>query len=303
MVQREGTSEVVRGIAEGQMMTDDPPKPRRRWLRFSLRFVFLLVALIAIPLGWKMNRVRSQRLFVAEINKLNTVSRQNDYLTDSLSRWQYDYANRGVGTTAAPQRLGPKWIWSLIGDDFFADLESVSLYGPGVTNTTLAHAAELPCLKSLSVGSDFVTDAGLVGLKNARNLKVLYLSVPSITDAGLSHVVQLKGLESLCLSRLRITPHVLECVSRITALKYLCLGMTADTEGDVGLEDLAGLKRLEQLHLIKTNVGDAGLACLCGMPNLKSIILNDVQAVTVQGVERLRNALPNCKVEWTPHEP
>ena len=43
------------------------PAPKRRWFRFSLRTLLLLVVLIGIPLGWVGNRVnwiRQRRAFL-----------------------------------------------------------------------------------------------------------------------------------------------------------------------------------------------------------------------------------------------
>ena len=51
-------------------MVDATPNTRRRWLQFSLRFLLLLIAVVAIPLAWKVNRVRNQRAVLAEIQRL-----------------------------------------------------------------------------------------------------------------------------------------------------------------------------------------------------------------------------------------
>jgi len=46
--------------------------PRRRWFQFSLKWLFVLVAIAAVPCIWlasKMERKRQERAAVAEIKK------------------------------------------------------------------------------------------------------------------------------------------------------------------------------------------------------------------------------------------
>ena len=45
-------------------------KPRRRWLRFSLRSLFLLVVVIAVLLGWMIHKVRQQGVAVAALREM-----------------------------------------------------------------------------------------------------------------------------------------------------------------------------------------------------------------------------------------
>ena len=40
-------------------------KPKLRWLRFSLRSLFLLVLVLAVSLGWTLYKVRQQGIAVA----------------------------------------------------------------------------------------------------------------------------------------------------------------------------------------------------------------------------------------------
>jgi hypothetical protein len=48
-------------------------RPRRRWLRFSLRTLFLLVTLVAVWLGWSLNWIR-QRQYVVAHSSVETTS-------------------------------------------------------------------------------------------------------------------------------------------------------------------------------------------------------------------------------------
>src|SRR4051812_44264124 len=45
-------------------------RPRRRWLRFSLRNLLLLTLLVAAALGWTIHKAREQGIAVAELRRL-----------------------------------------------------------------------------------------------------------------------------------------------------------------------------------------------------------------------------------------
>src|SRR5712671_2429807 len=45
-------------------------KPRRRWLRFSLRSLLLLVLVIAVSLAWAIHKAREQGIAVAALRKM-----------------------------------------------------------------------------------------------------------------------------------------------------------------------------------------------------------------------------------------
>ncbi len=58
------------------MTTTPPPtpKPRRRWLQFSLRTVLVLVLLISVPLGWLGMKVKQGR---EDLGPIRSVSRSS----------------------------------------------------------------------------------------------------------------------------------------------------------------------------------------------------------------------------------
>ncbi|WP_298440251.1 hypothetical protein [Geobacter sp.] len=88
-------------------------------------------------------------------------------------------------------------------------------------------------------------------------------------DDDLTHILRLAGLEELYLAGDGITGE--------------------------GLLHLLELKRLERLYLYDTRVSDAGLVCLRHLPRLRSVTLCNAP-VTDAGVNRLRLALPSCRV-------
>ena len=65
----------------------NPPKPKRRWIHFSLRMFLDFVAVIAIGCGWfayKLNQARQQRQAVEAILKLGGHV-TSDYTYDKIT--------------------------------------------------------------------------------------------------------------------------------------------------------------------------------------------------------------------------
>jgi hypothetical protein len=56
------------------------------------------------------------------------------------------------------------------------------------------------------------------------------------------------------------------------------------------------MANLERLFLNGTKITDAGLPCLYGLAKLQAVYLGDTR-VTVEGVKKLQEALPNCEID------
>lgn len=83
-----------------------------------------------------------------------------------------------------------------------------------------------------------------------------------------------------------------EQLSRMTNLKKLSIDGTDVT--DAGLSYLSRLSNLKVLSLESTDVTDAGLAHLSRLTNLENLELG--RNFTGTGAEKLRQALPDCRV-------
>ena len=108
-------------------------------------------------------------------------------------------------------------------------------------------------------------------LKGQTRLKTLYLSHTCITDSALEHLRELTNLQMLYLDGTQVT--------------------------DTGLEYLKGLTNLSWLSLDDTQITDAGLEHLAGLTSLKVLLIYDTQ-VTPEGINKLQEALPNCKIDY-----
>jgi len=87
----------------------------------------------------------------------------------------------------------------------------------------------------------------------------------------------------------------LERVSELSGLKILICQSHGVT--DAGVEHLKGAAQLEVLDLNGTQVTDAGLVYLKGLTNLRVLCVGGT-SVTEEGVRKLREALPDCEIEY-----
>lgn len=284
-------------------MADPAPIPRRRWLRVSVRSLLLLLVAVAVPLAWKVNRVRNQRIVAAEVKKLNG---QLNYDWEWKSPRQYGPS-------------GPNWLKNLLGHDYFTDIVFVDLHDPEANDDTLASIASLPHLAGVQILSENVSDTGLLHLARAKHLTFLQIGSKKLTETGFAHLTGLKSLNklSLILAEPQITDANLSHIANIKQLAWLSINAT-----NVSSDSLARIVKLPKLiildidspfitdadlELLKTanelllfslndaNVTDAGLTHLAKMTRLSGVTVSGTR-VTAEGESKLRNALANCVV-------
>ena len=188
-----------------------PRKPRRRWLRFSLRTLLILVTLLSIGLGTFVHRGERQRRAVAAVKALGGSIR-------------YDVS----GTSPASDTLS-RWLPR----DYFDDVYLVSLMHCTVTNADLAHISRLTQLEVLELDSTNVTDAGLAHVQGLTELTWLSINETQVTDSGLHHLEGLTCLLVLELRDTQVTDAGLAQLQGLTSLKVLDLSRTPVTDGGV----------------------------------------------------------------------
>ncbi len=286
-------------------MTDVRPRdPWRRFLRFSVRGLVLLVLVIGAGIGWLVRSAHIQRDAVAAIEKLG-----------GETHYDWDW-NNGKGIPDGAPRA-PGWLVRLIGVDYFGHVASVVLPDPTdaaiaqigrlsrleklhlsldntqVSDDALAHLSGLPNLSVLSLSGTHITDSGLAHLHNLTNLSTLDLRKTGITDAGLAHLTGLTRLSELDLGYTRVTDAGLAQLKDFRNVSALGLLSTKIT--DAGLAHLKGLPRLSKLDLSYTWISDAGLTHLKGLTKLSSLRLYATH-VTDAGVKDLKQAVPGLKI-------
>jgi hypothetical protein len=160
----------------------------------------------------------------------------------------------------------PRWLRRVLGDDFFNSVVEVDLHETGVSDAELEHLEGLDQLQTLRLYGTNVSDAGLEHLKGLNQLQTLELYDTNVGDAGLEHLKGLSRLQLLALTHTKVT--------------------------DAGLEHLKGLSQLRTLALSQTEV----MEHLKGLAQLQALHLSSTE-VTNEGVQRLQQSLPNCKIE------
>jgi hypothetical protein len=259
-----------------------------------MRSLLLLVALLAIPLGWKVNRVHNQRAVVADLMRVNALIAYTDDPTFLRSR--------GFVQASAP-RL--PWWRHWLGDDYFVDVVGIIVTGNQVSDATLAKIATLSNLERLDVYSNKITDDGLKPLASQGKLKTLTLSAPNVTGEGLKHLTGLTALTELSLGQVNLGDTRLDQIAILRQVTSLTIEGTQRIEGthgitDKGLEQIANFDNLRRLTLTIVPITDAGLVHLSRMKNLESVSLHGTDA-SIDGISNLHKALPQCKnFSWNP---
>ena len=128
--------------ASNSAMTDGPTK-RPHWLRFSLRMMLLLMALLCVGFAWlavKLNAARQQHAIVAAI--LDAGGKVN---------FDYEVSNQGAYTTYyinAPPPT-PPWLRAMLGDDFFRNVVKVEFFGKKIPESIIGQLSKLTELREL----------------------------------------------------------------------------------------------------------------------------------------------------------
>jgi hypothetical protein len=168
------------------MAVESVPHPWRKYLRFSVRGLIVLVLVVGAGLGWIVHRADVQRDAVAAILKTGGVV-------------SYDWDRRDGAWISGAKPRAPSWLVDLVGVDYFGHAAYVGFPlhpRAAATDATLAEVGRLTRLQRLDLCSSPVTDAGLVHLKGLTKLRYLDLAGTQVTDAGVRELSQaLPGLE------------------------------------------------------------------------------------------------------------
>jgi len=187
----------------------DKPKPKRRWLQFSLRTLFVVVTVFCIWLGIVTKRARDQQQAVEAIQEAGGNVKYNYGVgaagaTERL-RWHGGLIEIPLRPPPPPPSLpGPDWLRKLIGIHYFVSV--VQVYISPATKAELEKLKSFKELRVLYCGYCAFTDADLEALGDLTNLQVLTLTWGAqITDKGLEHLKGLTNLRQLYLDTTEVT--------------------------------------------------------------------------------------------------
>jgi hypothetical protein len=255
---------------------------RRRWLRFSLRSLLILITVLSIWLGVKVNQARRQKEAVAALSALGAEAYYDHQWHDGLPNPFAEESDPRI----------PVWLLELAGPDFFQTVVAVQTTRR-VTDDDLIHLAGLPKINWLNLNNAgrSVTDVGLAHLPRPDRLACLQAGRTAVGDELAKRLSTAEQLHTLGLGGTRITDEGLRALSALSALQNLSVDNTEVT--DAGLDALRQMPGLISLQLDSTQITDAGLAKLSGHRSLTTVQLNHT-AVTDAGLKHLAT-LPRLK--------
>lgn len=242
-------------------------KPKRRWLQFSLRMMFVVITVCALLLGLLMWRIGRREQAIATIEKLGgSVMFGDDTPTPEwLKRVVFpDVVVVDLSHTSATnddlERLA----------GFLKPLRTLKLDETKITAGALEHLAGLFSLETLSLAGTAVTDADLARLEPLGNLVRLDLRGTGVTDAGLEHVAVLARLEDLDLFDTQVTDAGLQHLRGLTGLKRLRL--EADQITAASVAHLESLPRLGNVTVhVRGGAGKQARYLLQSLPRIHSL--------------------------------
>ena len=224
------------------------PKPKRRWLRYSLQIFLVLVAMFFIWFAMQVSEAHKQRTAVEAIEVAGGVIGY-----DCRPAHQKELP-LGISETdiEGNDRRYPR-LSAVFGEEYCETVVSVWFLTIGRDPTHPVHERDI---------------LALAHLKDLPNLEHLILSDIPVTDDDLKYVVAIDSLTNFVTK----SPHIT----------------------DAGVQQLTGLRDLEQLLLDNAALTDNSIPLLLSFPKLKSLRIGP--GISDDGEARLREGLPNCRV-------
>jgi len=254
-------------------------------MRYGLRTMLIVVAVLCIWLGMRVNKVRRQQAAIAAIERLGG----SIYYQYQLSR---GYNGRFLAEPDAPPPY-PRWCRRAAEQVFPPAVGRVNLRDTPTTDRDLELLRSLPDVTRLDLVNTNVTDEGMAVVGRLRKLQSLVLRGPSVGDRGVEHIKHLK-LEYLSLWDTSVSDVGVHHLRDMTTLQVLILDGTKIT--DAALPDIGRLVNLNDwLGLTHTEVTDVGLPHLTTLKNLRKLNLIGTK-VSREGLRDLRKALPQAHI-------
>jgi hypothetical protein len=262
----------------------------RRLLTFSLRRLFIYVAIISAPLGWiGYQRHQYRQQWKTTLKAVSLIDSQNGFLI------------YGQPSDIVPAIRGPIWYRTLLGDRFLeraqgvyfpalhrdadlaglSDLKTLYIELIRIDNGTideegLRFLKDLPHLSILGFRNTNISVEGWQHIGECRNLVGINIDGPSTMIVGqreIAAISKCKSLEHLALTGVQISQNSCDKLAKIGSLNSLSLSRT-DLSGN-GCGSLWGLFNLKELDLSYSTMDDAGLEKLTLLPSLETLHLMD----------------------------
>jgi hypothetical protein len=200
--------------------SETKPSPRRgrRFLRFSLRGLLVVVAICSVWLGIAFHRAREQAQLVSLIES-------------SGGHVLYDYHEVDSKFFVNATSRTPAWLLDSLGVDFFHDVTHISVYK--ANDELLERVCDLPEIHSLYLYDSTVTNEEIAQLKKLTSLRELQIDSPNVDDRGLKEVGALSELRILQIVNSPVSDRGLDHLQALPRIKFIGLINTAVTPAGV----------------------------------------------------------------------
>ncbi len=258
-------------MAENKRVPEEPDKklrPKRHWLRFSVRGLLLFTFVICCLLGWigrDLYQYRTERALYFEIEAAGGSGMIMPKGSDPIQ-----FRIVGNDTLTFHQQA----ITSVMGKHFFHRVFVLQL-PPGNVNklaTKLPHFSELAILyvQESSIDNDFIHH-----LSQVTTLREVVFRGSKFTDANLQQLARLKHLHEISFSECMLNRDVLSQLQALAHLEKLSFDNTSLK--DEGVHVLRLIPNLLHLEIgLEELITEDATACLGDFPSLKTIRLTHV---------------------------
>jgi len=271
-------------------------------LRFSLRSLLMGVTLFSVWCGYELHRADRQKKAILALGGYGALYQFPTY----SPRW---FWREWRPATERNLLAEPDWLDKLQDQqrDLLYNVDTMTITGlrfPRSHRTDKAYwrtrwtdtdSEHLACLTSLTGLKVLIQadDHALAAMAPLRQLQQLELADASdVTERGLASLGELPSLSGLSIPQARLSAAGLR---QLPPLYFLDLNHCQFERGA-----LAGLKdksTLTEIDLSDTNLTDADLEHLHALHELEAIWLAGSTGVSSEGIQKLKDALPNCNVE------
>jgi hypothetical protein len=200
-------------------------------------------------------------------------------------------------------RGGPSWLRKWLGDKPFAvgdRVIGICLSNEGFASLTQLRSLEVVCFS----GSFPISDGDMKVIGELPELKALDLCMcgHESDESGENGFPRDETIQLPPLPHLRGL-NLYDAAFYGDGLEYLrdieVLDLTGTEIGDDAMPKFETTRNLKSLSLAGTKITDAGLRHLKGLTQLRELWLGSddrPEKVTAEGIKRLQQALPNCKI-------
>lgn len=230
-------------------MTNEPSETSitlgpRRWVRFTIRGILVMTALLAVFLGYRANIARREQAAI-ELVRVHGCS----------PRYRHDI----FGNLPS---FAPGFVREAIGVEYFGSVVRLNfLDGYPKQDEAFSMFDRLPNVTVMNTDGALITDEGIAPIRHLARLTCLRLNnAKNISDDGLQYLGKLLELDLLDLSGTSITDQGLAELRHLKRLEILGLDHTAVT--DRGIMELRHMKSLRLLKLQGTSVTANGIKML-----------------------------------------